>query len=110
MAKVGELTLIGKSGSSYEFSVYAIDTNFRAVGAVYYISKRTSKPEGGGSHTALYVGQTEDLSERFNNHHKMDCCKKKGANCISVHLDGNEKSRLKKESDLVDAINPPCNG
>lgn len=110
MAKLGELVLEGASGASYTFSVYPWGTNFKAIAGVYYVSKREAKSDGGGTHTKIYVGQTEDLSERFDNHHRADCFRRHGANCISVHLDDDEDSRLAKESDLINALDPPCNG
>jgi len=109
MAKLGTMTLTGKSGKQYSFEVYPWGTTFSAVGAVYYISKRTPKVDGGADHAKIYIGQTNDLSERFDNHHKADCFTKHGANAISVHRDDNEDSRLAKESDLIADHNPPCN-
>lgn len=110
MAKLGTLTLIGESGQEYQFDVYPIDTSFNSLGAVYYISKRDRKSDGKGSHTKIYIGQTGDLSERFDNHHKADCFTSHSANCISILLESNESNRFKIETDLVRAYNPPCNG
>ena len=110
MAKIGTLTLTGASGTKYTFNVYPYDTEFKAIGAVYYISKRTEKTDGSGSHAEIYIGETGDLSERFDNHHKEPCFKKHNANCISIHQESNEDKRLKIEEDLIDAYNPPCNG
>lgn len=111
MAKYGTGTYTGESGTKYEFIAYSLDTEFKAVGAVYIISKRTPKPEGGGSHEVIYVGQTGDLSERFDDHHKADCFKKNGANCILVHAESNEKTRFQIETDLCRQYSSaPCNG
>lgn len=110
MAKLGVLTLTGASGTKYQFNVYSYDTKFKEMGAVYYISKRTKKSDGTGSHTKIYIGQTEDLSERFDDHHKEECFKKHGANCKSIHAESSEQKRLAIESDLIDALTPPCNG
>lgn len=111
MSEIGTLTLVGASGKEYIFNVYPIDTEFKALGAVYYISKRTEKPDGsGGSHEQIYIGETGDLSDRFDSHHKADCFKDHNANCISIHQESNEQTRLVIESDLVKAYDPPCNG
>ncbi len=109
MAKHGTMTITGQSGTQYAFEVFSWDTNFNDVGAVYVITKRIPKTEGGGSHTYVYVGETGDLSERFDSHHKIECFAQHGANCICVHVESGEKSRLVKESDLIAALNPPCN-
>ncbi len=110
MAKIGTLTLTGASDIKYAFNVYPYGTEFKAIGAVYYISKRTEKADGTGSHDKIYIGETGDLSERFDNHHKEPCFKMYNANCISIHQESNENKRLIIEEDLIDAYNPPCNG
>lgn len=111
MAKLGTLTLKGASGEEYEFDVYPADTTWRDdVACVYYISKRTKKSDGTGTHTKIYVGETDDLRERLRNHHKQACFDRNGYNAISIHMDSSSRSRLEIEADLVDALKPPCNG
>ena len=109
MARIATLTLTGISGTKYQFNVYPLGTNFKATGAVYAITKRTVKPDDGGSHDEIYVGQTHDISERFDNHHKADCFTRYNANCVCIHQDDNENSRLAKENDLIQAYDLPCN-
>lgn len=108
MSKLGTIYLYGASGTKYEFKIYSLDTDFKAVGAVYAFTKSINK-ENKYSHTIIYIGQTDDLSERFDNHHKKDCIESNGANCICVHIDNSENSRLNKESDLIKGQNPVCN-
>ena len=110
MAKIGTITLTGASGTVYDFNVYPYDTKFNSIGAVYYVSKRTEKKDGTGSHTKIYIGQSGDLSERFDNHHKELCFEKKNANCISIYKVPYEDKRLDIEEDLIDSYEPPCNG
>lgn len=110
MAKFGDGTFVGASGSGYTFTAYTLDQAFNPVGAVYVITKRTPKPQGGGNHDFIYIGQTGDLSERFDNHHKAACFKKNGANCICVHVNSNEQQRFKIETDLCRNNVTPCNG
>jgi hypothetical protein len=50
------------------------------------------------------------LSERFDDHHKAECFSRRGAAHLCVHVEGNEKTRLAIESDLIANYNPPCNG
>jgi len=104
------LTLTGASGTKYEFTIHDFGPDFNAVGAVYAITKRYQKQDGNYTHSVIYIGQTEDLSTRFDNHHKEDCFTANGANCTCIHRDDDEQSRLDKESDLVEAYKPPCNG
>lgn len=107
--KIGDRVLKGASGTNYTFHVYPLNTSFEPLPAVYVISKRVSDLAGGGTHTTLYIGQTGDLSERFDCHHKAPCWERRQANCISVLVEQNEGRRLAIETDLVRAINPPCN-
>ncbi len=109
MGKISIITLTGESGNKYNFNVYPIDTDFKPIPVVYYISKRTEDSDGSGRHSQIYIGQTSDASERFDNHHKAQCFINDNANCVSIHGDSSEKSRLAKEADLINAYNPPCN-
>jgi hypothetical protein len=109
MSKIADANFTGKSGKTYEFHVYEWGTDFKAVGAVYAITKRTVK-DGKGLHTFIYFGHTGDLSERFDDHHKASCFTKNGVNCICVLLESSEKTRLAIESDLIDGHDTPCNG
>lgn len=109
MSKISVLTLTGTSGKKYEFNVYPFDTNFKAFGAVYYVSKRTKKLNGGGSHSPIYIGQTSDMSDRFDNHHKATCFTRHDANCLSIHQEEDELERIRNEKDLIEAYDLPCN-
>lgn len=109
MAKIGTMKVAGKSGTEYSFDLYPTGTSFKALGAVYVITKRTAKQGGGGEHTYLYVGETGDLSTRFDDHHKQECFNDHDANCIGIHLDDSEKSRLSKEDDILAGHKWPCN-
>jgi hypothetical protein len=110
LAKISKLKLKGKSGEEYAFSVYPLDQGFKAVGAVYAVTRRHKNKKGEYSHDVIYVGETRNLSERFEDHHKIDCFKEHDANCICVHRDDDSDSRLAKEDDLVKQHNPDCNG
>jgi hypothetical protein len=110
MAKIADAEWNGQSGTKYNFAIYPLGTKFKAVGAVYIFTKRTVKSDGTGSHDFIYIGQTGDLSTRFDNHHKDSCIEKHGANCVCIHLNSNESQRLDIETDLVRHHNPPCNG
>ena len=106
MAKLGTITFTGVSGIRYTFEIFAWGQAFNPIGAVYFITKC----DGQGNHTSIYVGQTRDLSERFDNHHKASCFQRHGANRICVLVEGQEKRRLEIETDLIRSYHPPCNG
>jgi hypothetical protein len=109
MAKIADATFTGASGSKYTFGVYPFGTTFKAVGAVYTFTVRTVA-NGKGTHSFIYIGQTGDLSERLDDHHKAICIKRNNPNCICVHADSNEKSRLAIETDLIAGNQTLCNG
>lgn len=109
MSKLGTATFTGVSGKEYGFNVYSWGTEFKAIGGVYIVSKRRVDEKGKGRHTFIYIGHTGDLSERFDDHHKADCFTQHGVNCISIHAEDSEKTRLAVESDLIDGNDTPCN-
>ena len=78
----------------------------KAVGGNYIFAKETSPKNW----VPVYIGQTGDLSERFDNHHKMDCAKRNGATHIHAHTTKSKAARLDEETDLVRKWDPVCNG
>ncbi len=111
MEKLGSLTLTGASRNAYAFDVYSKDADWvDDFACVYYVSQRFQKDDGRWSHYKIYIGETEDIKYRFSNHHKQDCFEEHDYNAISVHVESNEKTRLAIEQDLIDALDPPCNG
>ncbi|MEW8057721.1 MAG: hypothetical protein AB2796_20615 [Candidatus Thiodiazotropha sp.] len=104
MPKETTVTLKGVSGRSYDFDVYPWGTSFKAVGAVY-----NKKKKNGTNFSILYIGQTGDLSERFDNHHKRPCFDRNGKTHIGIHLESAESRRFDIETDLVRNYSPVCN-
>ena len=76
---------------------------------VYVVAKRVKNNEGKFNQTILYVGETENLKERFDDHHKNDCFSENGANCIDLLIESDEKERLKIEKDIKAKWKPKCN-
>ena len=109
MARLNTVTFTGKSGKKYEFNVYPMDEGFKAVGAVYVITRRIKDPDGSHAHKRIYTGETGDLSERFDDHHKAQCFRDNNANCVCTHVDNDKQSRLAKETDLLGNYTTPCN-
>ncbi len=108
MGKIATVAFAGASGAEYSFEVYTLDTSFNNVGAVYMFTVRTVS-EGKGAHEPIYIGETGELADRYVNHEKWPCVEMHGANCICMHRDDNQASRLDKETDLLRANDPPCN-
>lgn len=103
------LSIIGKSGKEYLFHIYSTDTTFQDIGAVYLFTKRKLATDKKHYHTLIYCGITGDLSERFNNHHKVDCIEKNDANCICIMFIEKEEMRKQIEADILKAKNCACN-
>ena len=96
----------GISGKTYKYWVHPIGTPLKAAAGNYIFAKRNNA----GRWVAVYVGETEGLSERFDNHHAAPCINRNQATHIHAHLTpGGRQARLDEETDLRKNYNPPCN-
>ena len=106
MASLGTITWLGKSGKSYKYEIWSLSEIHKAVPANYIFVKETEADR----YQPIYIGQTGDISERFDNHHKMSCIRKNGATHLCSHgSSSDEKERKAEESDLLGKWNTPCN-
>jgi hypothetical protein len=106
MVQQTTVTIRGASGASYPFSVYPWGTPFQRFGAVYSVQRQ----QPGGRYDILYIGQTADMSERFDDHHKDWCFRAHGRTHIGVHPEPSAARRLAFETDLIRGNRTPCNG
>jgi len=104
MAQEGRIKVIGASGRSHEFVIYPWGQKFNPVGGVYLVLKRNI-----GKYEILYIGQTGDLSERFDDHHKQGCFDRNAKTHIGVRVVSTEQERLAIESDLLGNYKTACN-
>lgn len=100
------ITAMGISGRKYTFNLYLWGTEFKRIGGVYMILRKTDQ---NGNHAVLYIGQTGDLSERFDHHHKKPCFDRNRKTHIAVLAESAELNRLNIENDLIRNYNPSCN-
>jgi hypothetical protein len=112
MAKQGTVTATGGSGRQYVFDVYPWDdldvpkgTAFSPVGAVYLVLRKIAQ----GNYDILYVGQTANLTGRFDDHHKQACFDRNARTHIGVLRCGQERDRLAIEADLLNRYKTVCN-
>ena len=98
---------IGASGKRYTYHVHILSQTFTDTRGGNYIFCFLNQ---NNRWQAVYIGETGDFSERFDNHHKMPCIRSHRATHIHAHLSGAKASRLAEEKDLVANYNPPCNG
>lgn len=96
----------GKSGKEYKYWIFEIGHPLKQVPGNYCFAKETEPSKW----RPIYFGETGDLSERFDNHHKMPCIRQEGATHIHTHESSADKeTRLAEESDLVERWHPKCN-
>ena len=96
----------GKSGEECKYWIYKLDDTHDAVPANYIFAKETSE----NYYVPIYIGETEDISVRFDNHHKMPCIRKNGATHLHTHKSSEDKKvRCAEEADLIANYNPICN-
>ncbi|MFC1532258.1 GIY-YIG nuclease family protein [Thermodesulfobacteriota bacterium] len=100
------ITATGSSGRKYTFYLYSWGTDFKKMGGVYMILRKT---DHNGNHAVLYIGQTGDLSERFDHHHKKSCFDRNRKTHIAVLVESAELNRRNIESDLIRNYIPYCN-
>lgn len=97
----------GQTGRKYTYYIYPIGTEFKPEPGNYIFARESSL----GEFTPVYIGETGDLSERFDNHHKMPCIRRAWATHIHVHINRDGvQARRSEEADLVDRWDPSCNG
>lgn len=109
------LTLNGISGKEYLFDLFTFENfaelrnAFLAKAAVYVFTRRRATSDG-FTHDLVYLGETENLSTRFNAHHKEQCITSHFANCVGIHgVSSNEHERKEIEADILAAYDFPCN-
>jgi hypothetical protein len=105
MTKQATVTNRGASGTRCRFDVFPWGTPFQRFGAVYAVLKQRQDARG-----LICTGQTSDMSERFDEHHKDGCFRRHGRTHIGVHPEPNKARREAIEPDLIHGNNPPCNG
>lgn len=101
------ITLAGLSGKQYSYEIFEIDQKFRAVACNYAFATKTPSQK----YSILYVGETNDFSERFTNQHEgLECSKSKGATHVFIRVNsGRNQARLDEETDIRQNYNPDCN-
>ena len=106
MADAQTIDWPGKSGKTYRYWIYPLPPNFTANPGNYIFAHETTSTKW----SPIYVGETEDLSERFDNHHAKECIERQGATHIHAHINNNgQTARRAEEADIIARWNPPCN-
>ena len=97
----------GQSRSRYIYFVYDIPMKPFDAPANYIFTRWDRKTQ---TWYPLYIGETDNLTQRFNNHEKWPCAQQHGVTHIHVHNKSTSQldRRLEKD-DLIAHWNPPCN-
>lgn len=99
--KLGSLTFKDNYGKTYPFGVYSKNTRFKAVAAIYAFLTSDNR--------VLYIGQTTDLSTRFNDHHKWNAASRLGFEKIAVCTQVTLLMLDVVERRLIEHYRPRCN-
>lgn len=108
MSEITTCTFYDKNGTSYDFQVYPLATDFFAKAGVYMFTKRWTDQQGGFWHTPLYIGETGSFRDRplNSNHPKWKSADELGFNRICAYPTNN---RLWLQNALIDKYDPPLN-
>jgi len=107
--KIDSVTLTGRSGRAYDFRVYVWDTKFKALPGVYVVASRSVEPGNTPTYAPLFIGAADDLSKAFKNPARADCFQLHYANVIGVLKEPDAHARDAVATDLIVALDPPCN-
>ena len=99
---------IGISKTTYPFESHILGTEFPDIGAVYIFTRRIQL-DSDFFHEFLYIGETDELMNKFCDRDKFRCVQYQGCNSICIHREKDEYLRRKIASDLIAALNPICN-
>ena len=99
------------SGREYLFRVYKRDAPFKAEPALYLLGYHHPKGHvGGNTVDPIYLGMTDDLAARLQDHPHPDCLRYEMFNAVCVVQDVAPEERMDCLRDLAEALFLPCGG
>ena len=100
--RIGSVVFKGRSGETYRFEVWPMETRFRPAGAVYFVTKReiTAGTFTRAGHEHLYLGTTPDLSGPLGTPVELAWLTQHGANCVCLYAAAGEPARTAIQQDL----------
>jgi len=106
MAELPTVLWRGFSRKEYRYWIYPIGTAFEKGPGNYVFAKETRPTFW----APVYVGETEDLSTRFDNHEKLPCIMHNNATHLHIHAGSSSKYvRMEEKADITLKYDPPCN-
>ncbi|MEI7969862.1 MAG: hypothetical protein WCJ69_12790 [Betaproteobacteria bacterium] len=108
----GDLMLSGRSGEKFRFQTCSFETRFRAVPAVYFVTRRFSDNATfrRSRHEVIFVGETASMAAPLGTPTQLEAFAKHGANCVCVHPSGDEALRREMVEDMILGHNPLLRG
>ena len=103
--RIGTVVFSGKSGETYRFEVWPMETRFKPMAAVYYVTKREA-PGGTfnrSGHEHIFLGHTSDISKPLGTTAQLAWFSASGANCVCVYAAETEERRAAIKRDLEEA-------
>ncbi len=96
----------GKSGASYPYDIYPLDTEFPPLPGNYIYAGRGED----GSWVPVYIAQTRGMHQRLEGHVHTSDAAAQGATHIHVHFsNAGQAARCSEEHDLITLWHPVCN-
>lgn len=107
----GTINFSGASGRRYAFQVWPMETRFKPLAAVYFVTKRAyrNRTYRTASHDAIYIGHTDSLADAFGGGVSPERFLKFEANCVCVHPLIDPVQRAAVVADLLGANSTHCN-
>ena len=99
-----KVALTGGSRRTYDFYLFHVDVTLGQGAGCYAFIEATKT-----GYSLVYIGETGDLSERFDSHHKGRCIKRHGATWKGVYRTASKAQAQRVEGDLLRRYSPPCN-
>jgi hypothetical protein len=99
------VSLTGRSGESYTFSIWPRSTTFSPKGGVYAMARHVE----GERYIVVFVAETADLSKRPFNRERLPCFNEQRVSHIFCLDERDPKRRAAIVADLVQALQPICN-
>lgn len=98
------ITISGKSKRTYKFDLYPKSYSWNSVAGVYLVLRQSMS-----KYDPIYIGETSDLGDRFQNHHKRTCFERNGWTHLGFLHEKNLKKRRAIESDILGNYKWYCN-
>lgn len=106
MAKLGTMTLTGKSGKQYTLNVYPGNMQFNDfIPGVYLIGRN----DGGQSDAAIFLGETDNIDVTLKKHDRQTCFDEHNYNRIAFYRNASKTVRDEVMTDLLPVLTPACN-